>query len=79
MLKLRWMDLQAGVAGSEVANIKMGAFYKSRSADVGGAARFKHEVCCVGVVVVRRQPDQVNGHGPLAHQIRDWQRERGRI
>jgi hypothetical protein len=56
MWKLRWMDLQAGVAGSEVANIKMGAFYKSRSADVGGAARFKHEVRCVGVVVVRRQP-----------------------
>jgi hypothetical protein len=30
---------KAGAAGSEVANIKMGAFYKSRSADVGGAAR----------------------------------------
>ena len=53
----------------------MGAFYKSRSADVGGAARFKHEVRFVGVVVVRRQPDQVNGHGPLSQQIRDGQRE----
>ena len=71
------MDLQAGVAGSEVANIKMGAFYKSRSADVGGTKRFKHEVRLVGVVVVRRQPDQVSGHGSLSHKIHDWQRERG--